>query len=80
MQFMDKSSILKQMYFILFPVTLFLSLNIYQWIVKSDYSFTGYIIQNLIIVALALVAAIIAYLITKKKYLTHNVSLNNRKF
>ncbi|AGE81758.1 hypothetical protein bcere0013_57850 [Bacillus cereus BDRD-ST26] len=54
------------MYFILFPVTLFLSLNIYQWIVKSDYSFTGYIIQNLIIVALALVAAIIAYLITKK--------------
>ncbi|AFV22211.1 TPA: hypothetical protein QCW10_006192 [Bacillus thuringiensis] len=66
MQFMDKSSILKQMYFILFPVTLFLSLNIYQWIVKSDYSFTGYIIQNLIIVALALVAAIIAYLITKK--------------
>ncbi|AHZ55115.1 hypothetical protein P4U03_29375 [Bacillus mycoides] len=63
---MDKSSILKQMYFILFPVTLFLSLNIYQWIVKSDYSFTGYIIQNLIIVALALVAAIIAYLITKK--------------
>ncbi|MEB9880421.1 hypothetical protein P4K67_27480, partial [Bacillus cereus] len=65
-QFMDKSSILKQMYFILFPVTLFLSLNIYQWIVKSDYSFTGYIIQNLIIVALALVAAIIAYLITKK--------------
>ncbi|AMX80592.1 hypothetical protein BtBc_29720 (plasmid) [Bacillus thuringiensis] len=68
------------MYFILFPVTLFLSLNIYQWIVKSDYSFTGYIIQNLIIVALALVAAIIAYLITKKKYLTHNVSLNNRKF
>ncbi|MEJ9263529.1 hypothetical protein P4517_33700, partial [Bacillus thuringiensis] len=61
-----KSSILKQMYFILFPVTLFLSLNIYQWIVKSDYSFTGYIIQNLIIVALALVAAIIAYLITKK--------------
>ncbi|UJT50296.1 hypothetical protein GFH33_31900 (plasmid) [Bacillus thuringiensis] len=67
---MDKSSILKQMYFILFPVTLFLSLNIYQWIVKSDYSFTGYIIQNLIIVALALVAAIIAYLITKKIFNT----------
>lgn len=63
---MDKSSILKRMYFILFPVTLFLSLNIYQWAVKNDYSFTGYVIQNLIIVALALVAAIIAYLITKK--------------
>ncbi len=63
---MDKRLILKRMYFILFPVTLFLSLNIYQSIVKSDYSFTGYMIQNLIIVALALVAAIIAYLITKK--------------
>lgn len=47
-------------------LTLFLSLNLYQWVIKQDYSFTGYIIQNLLIVTLTFIAGVIAYLITKK--------------
>ncbi|MCQ6530604.1 hypothetical protein [Bacillus mycoides] len=63
---MDKQSILKRMYFFVFPITLFLSLNLYQWIAKKDYAFMEYISQNLIIVALSLVAATMAYFVTKK--------------
>ncbi|KXY86287.1 hypothetical protein MKY89_30075 [Bacillus sp. FSL W7-1294] len=63
---MDKQTILKRMYFFIFPITLFLSLNLYQWISKKDYAFMDYISQNLIIVALSLVAATMAYFITKK--------------
>ncbi|PIE91718.1 hypothetical protein CO726_30660 [Bacillus fungorum] len=54
------------MYIIVFPITLFISLNIYQWIAKNDYSFTSYIIQNLTITTIALITGFIAYLITKK--------------